>query len=208
MEHYFSRTPHTPHNINRIHCSFFGRTFSFATDASVFSRKRVDSGTRLLILSSRVGKTDRLLDLGCGYGVVGIVLSSSCAKVVLVDVNERACELTKMNVRANDVKNARVICGSLEDTRGAFDVILFNPPIRAGKRVYMPLIEMARRHLSERGRLYVVARTAQGAKSIYASMCALYDVEYAAKKAGYRVIAGTASHAEKPSGKECIEIED
>jgi 16S rRNA (guanine1207-N2)-methyltransferase len=197
MEHYFSRTPHTPHKINRIHCSFFGRTFSFATDASVFSRKRVDFGTRLLILSSKVEQIDRLLDLGCGYGVVGIVLSSLCAKVVLVDVNERACELAKINVRENHVRNARVICGSLGDVPGAFDAILFNPPIRAGKKVYMPLIEMARGQLSERGRLYVVARTAQGAKSIYTSMCEIYEAEYVAKKAGYRVIVGAASLAER-----------
>ena len=197
MEHYFSRTPHTPHKINRIHCSFFGRTFSFATDASVFSRKRMDFGTRLLILSSKVEQIDRLLDLGCGYGVVGIVLSSLCAKVVLVDVNERACELAKINVRENHVRNARVICGSLGDVPGAFDAILFNPPIRAGKKVYMPIIEMARGHLSERGRLYVVARTAQGAKSIYTSMCEIYEAEYVAKKAGYRVIVGTTSLAER-----------
>ena len=190
MEHYFSPTPHTAHKPKRIGCSFFDRSFVFLTDASVFSRRKVDFGTRLLIEYSEVKKGDRLLDLGCGYGVVGIVLSFFCRNVIMVDINHRACELAQRNIKENKIKNAQVVCGSLGDVSGKFNVILFNPPLRAGKKVYLPLIEEAYSFLFEGGRIYVVARTTQGAKSLFDFMGSLYKTEYVTKKAGYRVIGG------------------
>jgi len=191
MEHYFSQRPSTPHRHKRIRCFFFGRSYSFLTDTSVFSSKKIDTGTRLLIESAKPKKKDMLLDLGCGYGVVGIVLSFFCRKVVMVDINERACKLSRTNIKENNVGNAEVICGSLEEVSGRFDMILFNPPIRAGKRVYLPLLEKSSELLFRGGSIHVVARTGQGAKSIFDFMDRFYDVEYAEKRAGYRVMVGT-----------------
>jgi len=192
-DHYFSEKPAArggrPYTIET---DLRGFTLKLATEAGVFSRQRVDRGTRLLIKHLQVEPTDRLLDLGCGYGVVGVVaaLLAPEGRVTLVDINQRAVDLARRNLRLNAVENAEVHHGDgFAPVRGrTFDLIALNPPIRTGLRLVHRLIEEARDHLSAGGRFYLVGRTRQGVIRISEKMSQVFGgVEEAAKGGGYRL---------------------
>lgn len=169
------------------------------TDAGVFARGRLDRGTRLLIDAVDVSEGAVVLDLGCGYGPIGIAAALACptCRVYMVDVNERACELARRNASQNGVTNVEVRCGAgfrpVEGMR--FDLVLSNPPIRAGKRVLFELVEEAARHLEPGGRLVMVAQTKQGAKSLLRKLGQVFPTAREVEKGGgYRVIEGIAGH--------------
>lgn len=191
MEHYFTHDPTSVKKGGIIKETLRGRTFTFKTSSSVFSKDKVDYGTKLLIETATVRPEDVLLDMGCGYGAIGISLSSFCRDAVLLDINERACHLAKENMVLNRVADGYVVCGTPSCLQFPFDAVVMNPPIRAGKRVVFSLIEESKRLLKENGTLYIVARTRQGAKSIYTFVQETFDqTKYAALKGGYRVIEG------------------
>ena len=135
-----------------------GRNLVFATDAGVFSKDRIDRGTRELLkaLTVRIRPGQRVLDLGCGYGPIGIVLGAlePDAHVTMVDINQRACDLARQNLAANGIANAEVVCGDFAEAVGerTFDVIVTNPPIRAGRSVLRSMIDWAHAHLVPRRR--------------------------------------------------------
>ncbi len=194
-EHYFASRPSSARAEREICADLRGRSLRFITDAGVFSRGGIDRGTRLLVESLDLAKGEVVLDLGCGYGPIGIAAATmvSAGMVFMVDVNERACELAARNARLNGIANAEVRCGDgFAPVAGvAFDVILCNPPIRAGKAVVHRLIEQARDHLRPGGRLVMVAQTKQGAKSLLAKMAEVFPrAREIAKAGGYRVMQG------------------
>lgn len=198
-EHYFTEKPSSERSIKEITVDIRGSSFRFLTDRGVFSRGRLDRGTRLLIDTMNIGKAERILDLGCGYGPIGIVAArlSPESEVFMVDVNRRACELATENVRLNRLTNAKVLSGTgFESVQGIkFDLILCNPPIRAGKSVVFPLITEAREFIEPGGRLLVVARTKQGSKSILKHMSEVFHAAREIEKGGgYRVMEGLASN--------------
>jgi 16S rRNA (guanine1207-N2)-methyltransferase len=146
-----------------------GVTLQLTSGAGVFSIGALDEGSALLIDTAQWSRDARVLDLGCGWGAVGCFVSrlSPEAQVWLCDINLRATELSRENIRANGLKSAAVWCG---DGAGAardewFDTVLCNPPVRAGNAVIAQLFEDAHRVLKTGGVLWVVLRTAQGAKS-------------------------------------------
>jgi 16S rRNA (guanine1207-N2)-methyltransferase len=197
-EHYFTEEPSSERSIKEITVDIRGFSLKFLTDRGVFARGKLDRGTRLLIEAMNLEGVRRVLDLGCGYGPIGIVAAriSPKSEVFMIDVNSRAYELATENVRLNRIPNAKVMLGNgFEPVRGTkFDLILCNPPIRAGKSVVFPLITEAREYLEPGGRLLVVARTKQGSKSILKHMSEVFDVaEEIEKGGGYRVMEGSAS---------------
>ena len=136
-EHYFTSEPVSAHRERLIDTKLLGREMRFLTDAGVFSRDDVDPGSRLLI-DSAGPLTGRVLDLGCGWGPVGLSLALENPEIdmLMADVNERAVELSERNRRMNGVVNAHVIeSDAFESIEGEFEHILTNPPIRAGKQV-------------------------------------------------------------------------
>jgi len=166
--------------------------WTFVTDRGVFSRAGIDRGTRLLIEAMRIEPADRVLDVGCGYGPIGLVAAHLAprGRVVLVDVNERAVELAARNARRLGFRRVEVYQGDgIEPVRGrSFDVVAMNPPIRAGKAVLRRLLRGAREVLRPGGRLYLVARTAQGAKTLAAEIAqTVGPVREVQRAAGYRV---------------------
>jgi len=175
MEHYFTRKPTSPERVSVIQSTLRGRLLQFKTSSGVFSKDKIDFGTKILVETVTVNPNEVLLDVGCGYGVIGISLSFFCDSAVLIDINERACQLTRENIWLNKVSNAYVVCGSPVCVQSIFDVVVMNPPIRAGKKVVFQLIEESKTCLNPSGRLYVVARTRQGAKSIYSFMDGLFS---------------------------------
>ena len=171
------------------------RLYRFRTDRGVFSPDGIDTGTGLLIEGMTVHTGETVLDLGCGYGPIGIAAAPLAApgRVYLTEVNRRAAELARENIRLNGIENAEVRVGDglapVADVR--FDVILTNPPIRAGYAVVFPLLEDAVEHLNPGGRLYLVARVRQGAKTLAAKMAAFgLQVSEAERVSGYRLYEG------------------
>ena len=191
-DHYFTPHPSASGRRRTLTVTLRGHSFRFATAAGVFSRGRVDRGTRLLIEHLEVRPADRLLDLGCGYGVIGIVAGRLAprGRVFLVDTNTVAVELAAENIRINGLTNAvaRQGDGFAPVSRQTFDVIAFNPPLRAGLPLVYRLIEQAKDRLSPSGRFYLVARTRQGAARLAEKMRHVFGaVDEVAKAGGYRV---------------------
>jgi 16S rRNA (guanine1207-N2)-methyltransferase len=183
-----------------VELQFRGRRYRFLTDRGVFSYGRVDRGTRLLLEALEVGPRDEVLDLGCGYGVVGVVAATLApeGKVVMVDVNARAVELARENARRHGLGNVEVLEGDLYGPVAGrrFDVIVTNPPIRAGRVVVRAVVEGAVRHLKPHGRFYLVARTAQGAKTLGKMVAEVFgQVEEVERGGGYRVYRATGRGA-------------
>lgn len=191
-DHYFSPNPRASGGRRTLSVTLRGQQLSLTTEAGVFSRRRVDSGTRLLIDKMEVNPADSVLDLGCGYGVVGLVAARLAPQgyVTLVDVNQRAVDLARVNLRANGIENAEVIPGdgfaSVVGRR--FNIIALNPPIRAGFAVIHRLISESIEHLHEGGRFYLVGRTKQGVIRLAAKIDEVFgSAEEIAKGGGYRL---------------------
>lgn len=172
------------------------------TDAGVFARGKLDRGTRLLIEAVDVPEGSAVLDLGCGYGPIGIVAAVLCptCRVYMTDVNERACGLARRNALLNGASNAEVRCGAgFQPVTGMkFDLVLSNPPIRTGKQVLFGIIEEAVKHLKPGGKLVLVARTKQGAKTLMRKLAEVFPTAREVEKGGgYRVMEGAVGTASK-----------
>jgi len=191
-EHYYSEKPSVSSDRHVIEATLRGKTYKFTTDAGVFSKKGVDFGSKLLIESMEFKDNARVLDVGCGYGPIGLSAATMAVNgfVTMVDMNQRALELVRMNAAANGIKNVKVL---QSDALAAvkqeqFDVILTNPPIRAGKETVHRIFTEAREALVPGGTLWVVIQKKQGAPSAYAKLEELFErVEEVTKDKGYRI---------------------
>jgi 16S rRNA (guanine1207-N2)-methyltransferase len=167
-----------------------GRDFLCTTDRAIFSGNGLDEGTRVLLETVEVREGYRILDLGAGWGAVAVALGVRYGcEAVCVERNERAAALCQRNLERNRVRGKVLVGDGLDPVAGErFDLILLNPPIRAGKAVYYPWLHAARDYLRAGGALWVVVRTSQGAKSLRKELEVSYeDVYDAAIKHGYRV---------------------
>ncbi len=196
-DHYFSERPAGEGGRLRFTAELRGFELTFVTEAGVFSRERVDRGSRLLIKHLAVAPNDRVLDLGCGYGAVGIVAAKLAPQgyITLIDINTRAIELAKQNLALNGISNAAAHQGDGFTPVGdaCFDVIALNPPIRAGLAVVHRLIAEASDHLAAGGRFYLVGRTKQGVVRIAEKMREAFgNVTEVAKGGGYRLYLAQA----------------
>jgi 16S rRNA (guanine1207-N2)-methyltransferase len=144
-----------------IHERVRGFDLRLETQPGVFAHRGLDAGTRLLIETMRVSPTARVLDLGCGYGAIGIVAAKLAERghAVLVDSDVRATRLAKENLALNGVTNAEVVLGDgVHDLpRGSrFDVVASNPPTHSGREVLDDMVLGAYKVLKPRGQLYMV----------------------------------------------------
>ena len=192
MEHYYSENPTSEHDIKRIKFGYRGNELVFLTDSGVFSKDKVDYGTRLLLESLPEGLSGRILDLGCGYGAIGLSIAKAYPNVhvLLADINVRAVELARENARLNDITNAEVYqSDGFDKIDGIFDVIVTNPPIRAGKEIIYSLFGQSFSHLRSGGELYVVIQRKQGAESAMDKLAEIFgNCEKVDKSGGYWVL--------------------
>lgn len=200
MGFYYDSDPTTESNRRIITYRQYGINFEFVTDTDVFSKSQVDFGTDLMIssairdLKERDAKVWSILDLGCGYGVVGIVMKKvfKGAEVTCVDKNKRAVGLAKENGKNNGVPLKACLesdCLIAIDKDEKFDLILTNPPVRAGKDTVFAFYEQSYEHLNEGGSIYVVLQRKQGAPSTEKKLQKLFgNCETCDIKAGYRVM--------------------
>ena len=192
--HYFSAKPTSAAQRGLIKTVLRKRNYSFFTSTGVFSVKRVDKGTRVLVENMGLPGEGRILDMGCGIGVIGIVASieNPLLEVHMSDVNERAVNLTRDNVKKNHAKNCHVHLGYLYEPLVdlTFDAIISNPPISAGMRkVVFPLVEGAYERLNPGGTLQLVIQSNKGGKMLGKFLDETFgEHSVTSKKSGYRVL--------------------
>lgn len=193
MSHYYQNDPQLDHNLKMIDVHQKSTSFRFYTDRGVFSKDRLDYGTKVLVDAINLEENVKhIVDMGCGYGAIGIMMATwyPNAIVSMIDVNERAVELSQKNAILNGVSNVNIQTSFLfEAFEKNVDVIITNPPIRAGKQTVFRLYEQAHRHLNENGVFYVVIQKKQGAPSTMEKLQSLFNkVEVISKDKGYWVI--------------------
>lgn len=191
-DHYYTSRPGAAHDEQQFSFVLRGHELRFFTDAGVFSRERIDFGSVLLIENMRLASRARVLDVGCGYGPIGLTAAKFAdqGRVTMIDVNERAVDLARRNAELNGIKNVDIrVSDVYTAVQGEeFDVILTNPPIRAGKEIVHRIFTEGHELLSVGGEMWVVIQKKQGAPSALKKLQETYrEVEEVDRKKGYHI---------------------
>lgn len=190
MGQYFSNEK-LPSNVRKTECVVLGKKFTFLTDNGIFSKDGLDFGSRLLLESIPLEEVGgKILDMGCGYGVFGVVIGKlTSANIDMVDVNLRALHLASRNAKENGVSNVNIFESNVyENVSSKYSSIITNPPIRAGKKIVYDIVMNARNYLEDDGKLFLVIRKEQGAKSLIVDLEKIYNVDILKKSKGFFII--------------------
>ena len=194
MEHYYTNNPTTESREKIINSTIANENLKFYTDNGVFSKESVDFGTKTMLESFNTEKEDaKVADIGCGYGVISIFLEKKYPtfKFTMVDVNNRVLELSKKNIELNNINNEVEVLesSSFDNVEGNFDIVLTNPPIRAGKKIVHKIMIDSYEHLNAQGELWVVIQKKQGMASCKKLLEETFSrVEIVAKNKGYYIL--------------------
>lgn len=171
--------------------TYFNRNYTFHSDAGVFSKHFIDYGSRVLLNTVDVKDAASLLDVGCGYGPIGLLLKGahSTLTVDMVDVNRRALALAELNASENHLDVNIYESDAYQNVHGMYDLIVSNPPIRAGKKVVNEILSGSYDHLHDQGRLVVVIQKKQGAPSAKKLMTQVFgNCEILKRDKGYYIL--------------------
>ena len=187
---YFAENPDAKHDIHELNVELLGQRLTFLTDAGVFSKKMIDYGSRVLLSVLDFEAGEQVLDVGCGYGPLGLTLAKAQGvTATMVDINQRALDLAQKNAERNQVSAHIFQSNVYEKVSGIFDHIISNPPIRAGKQVVHEVISGSYEHLTEGGDLTLVIQKKQGAPSAKLKMEAVFgNCEIVKKDKGYYIL--------------------
>ena len=187
---YFAENPDAKHDIHELNVELLGQQLTFLTDAGVFSKKMIDYGSRVLLSVLDFEAGERVLDVGCGYGPLGLTLAKAQGvTATMVDINQRALDLAQKNAERNQISAEIFQSNVYEKVSGIFDHIISNPPIRAGKQVVHEVISGSYEHLTEGGDLTLVIQKKQGASSAKSKMEAVFgNCEIVKKDKGYYIL--------------------
>ncbi len=190
MDHYFTNNQNLKSDIKTLSYSYQVNEFTFFSDNGVFSKEHIDYGSKLLLETflKNHKEAGSVLDVGCGYGFMGIVLTKILqSNVTMIDVNKRALHLTKRNLENNKLKANVIESNVYESVTDKYDVIITNPPVRAGKQVLLDILIGAKNYLKENGELWYVLRKDHGAKSMEKILNEHYKVETIEKSKGFYI---------------------
>ena len=199
MSHYFDENPEIVSHIREISFTLFGKTYTYYTDNGVFSKSRIDEGSYIFLkVLLPLQLSGRILDLGCGYGPIGLTIAqeSKEVRVDLADINSRALALASRSGERLNLNNRVTFLHSdiFEKIEGPYDSIVVNPPIRAGKKVTYRMYEEAKQYLIDGGSLYIVIRKAQGAESASKYIETIFgNVTLLKREKGYYIYRATKS---------------
>lgn len=192
MSQYFENDKNIKSQLKKINYSIFNKNFTFYTDNGVFAKNGVDYGSKLL-LETIVDSSflyHSILDVGCGYGTLGIILNKvyNCP-TTMIDINKRALHLARRNILENKCNDILIFesdaYAKIEDK---YDLIITNPPIHAGKKKVYEILLEAKNHLIENGKLFFVIHKDQGAKSVIRDLSEKYKIEVLRKEKGFFII--------------------
>lgn len=194
-EHYYTEMPSSEIQTFIIKPIIRNRFYQFKTCTGVFSYKKADKGTLLLLKYLQVpANASAVLDMGTGYGIMGIVIASEFPQLTvhMIDINQRAVWIARENLKLNKISNAKVYWGNFYDPvkkeKERFDIVMTNPPLAIGHKNIFNFIATTLDYLKPSGALYLVARTKQGAKKISEIMERTFEnVELVALQSGYRL---------------------
>ena len=187
---YFAENPDAEHDIHKLKVQLLGQNVTFLTDAGVFSKKMIDYGSQALLKCLDFHKQESVLDVGCGYGALGLTLvKAKEVEATLVDINQRALDLARQNAERNQVLATIFQSNLYQNVEGRFHHIISNPPIRAGKQVVHEVITGSYTHLLDGGDLTIVIQKKQGAPSAKAKMEEVFgNCEILKKDKGYYIL--------------------
>lgn len=192
MEHYFTNNPTSKSEERMLTYKIADKTIKFISDNGVFSKEHVDIATNFMLnVLIKEDIKGKVLDLGCGYGTIGITLSKFFKiELTMLDINERALNLTRRNCELNQIKNATIIeSDGMEKITDKYNVIITNPPIRAGKAVIYKMYEDAYAHLEDGGSFYLVINKKHGAPSTKEYLTQIFEnCETIDRKSGFHVM--------------------
>lgn len=192
--HYYTENPDLAHELEQWSFELRGNKFQFLTDSGVFSRNTVDFGSRVLIdaFEWKELPEGKLLDVGCGYGPIGLTLAAITGRAVeMIDVNQRAVALAQENAKKNRIENVDIHTSNIykDVHEEEYAAIISNPPIRAGKKVVHEILSEAHPRLEVGGTLTVVIQKKQGAPSAEKRMKEVFgNVEIVTKDKGYYIL--------------------
>ena len=191
MSHYFTNDENLKSEFRKLEYKYQDFSFCFISDNGIFSKDKIDYGSRLLLETFIKNNklVSNVLDLGCGYGFIGIVINKiyDC-KVDMCDINSRAVHLTKMNIKNNKADCNVFESNTYENVVNKYDFILCNPPIRAGKSVVMNMLGNAKNYLNKNGELWFVMKKDHGLKSTLKTLEKQYHLEVIIKSKTFYII--------------------
>lgn len=192
MEHYYSNNPTSKSEERVLNYKLKDKEFKFISDNGVFSKNHVDFATNILLntlINQRI--EGKILDIGCGYGVIGITLAKIFnTDTTMTDINERAIDLAKRNAKLNNIEKINILqSNGYENIKDAYNIIITNPPIHAGKETLYKIYEESKKHLLNNGVLYIIINKKHGAPSTIKYLTQLFgNCEILNKKSGFNVI--------------------
>ena len=196
MDQYWINNNNLKSELKEINYKINDNDFMFCTDNGVFSKNKIDVGSEILLKSYLDNHKDekRILDVGCGYGTIGIIISKVTNSFVdMIDVNERSVHLTKMNIKKNKINGNAFISDAYQKINDSYDIIITNPPIRTGNKKVLEILLGAKNHLNKDGELWFVIRKNQGALTIKEKLSNDYKIETINKNKGYLIFKAKIS---------------
>ncbi|CCV64851.1 16S rRNA m(2)G 1207 methyltransferase [Alteracholeplasma palmae J233] len=192
MSHYFINDPSLKSDVKQYEINVNDVPLVFKTDSGVFSKEYLDFGTRVLLETITIKPhVKKVLDMGCGYGPIGTYIGkiNNELDITMADINTKALELTKQNLKANNIKATVIESDLFSNIKEEYDLIITNPPIRTGKDNIFKLYEEAYKKLRPNGELWLVIQKKQGAPSTIKKLETLFNnCTIAEKKKGYYII--------------------
>lgn len=188
---YYEDNQDLSHDFKTLTVELLGQSMRFKTDRGVFSKNGIDYGSRVLLENYQPESAKSLLDVGCGYGTLGLTLAKKFdLDVTMVDVNSRALDLCRQNAIDNAVSNSKIELSNIyESVSEKYDAIISNPPIRAGKEVVHEILAGAFGHLNDGGHLTIVIQKKQGAPSAQKKMEEVFgNCQLVARDKGYFIL--------------------
>lgn len=191
---YFDNYENLRSELRDVYYTYNNETFKFKSDLGIFSKDKIDEGSKVLVETYiKYGKDNvKGLDMGCGVGFIGIMLSKlKNITFDMVDVNNRAIHLTNMNIKSNKVKANVFVSDMYDKINDKYNLIITNPPIRAGKGVYLTILNSSFNYLAENGELWFVMRNNHGVKTVVSDLNKEHHAEILKRDKGYYVVRVT-----------------